>query len=406
MVNQEWSLFRVFSITSLWWMILFCLGGIALYTIPFTNTFSNYALEQESTLPTWVKRWGNFDGGAYIIISERGYKGVGLLQAYFPVYPLVIGAVAAAISHFIPQTTVGLRNFQFIFSLSFSFVCSVFFFYILNKYLALKYELQQRKDIFISFLFFPTAFFLHAIYTEALFLLLLIFCLYSYKKGWWLRLMGALILLTATRIVGIFMIPALGFDFYLSKTHSFRLWDKLNTFSKHFWQFTAISCGIFGLLSYMLYLYLTFGDPLYFFHVQSSFGAGRQQNLVPFLQVCWRYLKILWTARPFDWKYFAYVQEFVTTGVMLIFLLFGTIKKKAFKLSYAELAFSFGAFFLPTLTGNFSSMSRYVIVCLPIFFILGQIFSQHKTVKIGYIVVCSVLSFINIMLFIQGHWVA
>jgi hypothetical protein len=156
----------------------------------------------------------------------------------------------------------------------------------------------------------------------------------------------------------------------------------------------------------MLYLYLAFNDPLFFFHVQSAFGAGRQQSFVLFLQVTWRYFKIFWTARPFDWKYYAYVQEFVATFFALVVLMYGSVRVKKLQLHIQELAFSFGAFFLPTLTGNFSSMPRYILVCLPLFFIIGQFLSKHKTAKIAYIVVCSVLSFVNIMLFIQGHWVA
>lgn len=396
------------AISIVWWVIVFIVGAIALRTIPFTNTFSNYALEQRSTLPEWVKRWANFDGGAYIILSDVGYQQVGLLQAYFPVYPLVIRGLVNISLLFLPNTEMMTLNLRFLMGLGFNFVCSTLFLIVLNKYLALRFNLTERKNVILSFLLFPTTFYLHAIYTESVFLLLLVFCLYAYHKRWMLRLMLALILLTATRVVGVFLIPAIALDMYLlrDRSPSSHIRRIIKFFTQHLFELVIIGAGTLGLFSYMAYLYFIFGDPLYFFHVQSSFGAGRQQNPVLFLQVIWRYFKILWTARPINWKYFAYVQEFAYTMFTIFLLGYGLLRSRKWKLQIPEMAFSFGAFFLPTLTGNFSSMPRYILVCLPLFIILGQVLTKHKTAKICYIIAGCVFSFINIMLFIQGHWIA
>jgi hypothetical protein len=159
-----------------------------------------------------------------------------------------------------------------------------------------------------------------------------------------------------------------------------------------------------GLLIYMYYLWINFADPFYFFTVQSQFGAGRQNQLILWPQAVWRYLKILATARPIDWKYYIYVQEFLFSLGALYYLIKAFFKKI---LSLAWVLFSLGAYFLPTLTGNFSSMPRYILLCWPIFFYLVKDFSNwHKLYKVLYLTISLILLIINTMLFIQGYWVA
>ncbi len=152
----------------------------------------------------------------------------------------------------------------------------------------------------------------------------------------------------------------------------------------------------------MYYLYREFSDPLYFFHVQSEFGGGiRQETVILYPQVVWRYIKILLTARPFDLKYFSYVQEFVTGTIGLILLLYSVTKTR---LSY--IIFSLLAFLLPTLTGTFSSMPRYILVCFPIFILLSIWSEKSKIFRYTWFTISGILLLLNTVLFIQGYWVA
>lgn len=406
--NRDLNLRSIVSISIVWWVALFLIGILSMKLIPFTNTFSFFSLEEASTLPRWFTRWGNFDGGAYILLSERGYRDVGLLQAFFPAYPLLIRLIVNTVSFLFPLSEAADLNFRFIIPLAINFICFIGFLHLFNEYLKLRFDQSERKNILLAFLFFPTTFFLHGIYTEAFFLSLLTLSLYSYQQKKWLILFCSLSLLCATRIVGVLLIPAIIFDMFIhfNKYSGFSTRKVIQFLTKMPLEILAVSSGVIGLGGYMLYLFIVFGDPLYFFSVQSSFGAGRQSNLVSFLQVVWRYFKILWTVKPIDWKYFAYVQEFIATIGTLAVLMIGFIHSRVTKLTIPEVAFSFAAIFLPALTGNFSSMSRYILVCLPIYIIFGQYISKHPIAKVAYILICSVLSFINIMLFIQGRWVA
>ena len=69
----------------------------------------------------------------------------------------------------------------------------------------------------------------------------------------------------------------------------------------------------------------------------------------------------------------------------------------------AVLVFSWGAFLLPTFTGSFSSMPRYVMVCLPIYFLLAQLPKKWWLASIS---VMTFLLIVNTILFIQGYWIA
>lgn len=82
-------------------------------------------------------------------------------------------------------------------------------------------------------------------------------------------------------------------------------------------------------------------------------------------------------------------------------LIWGYIK--GMRLSY--LVFAGLAYLLPTLTGSFSSMPRYVLVIFPIFILLGIFFSKRRRLVLFLGIVSMLLLAIETMLFIRGYWV-
>ena len=128
---------------------------------------------------------------------------------------------------------------------------------------------------------------------------------------------------------------------------------------------------------------------------------GRQETIVLWPQVVYRYIKILLTARPIDWKYFSYVQDFVLSiGVAIGIYL----ARKKIKLSW--LIFSVLTYLLPTLTGSFSSMPRYILVIFPLWMWLAHKLSQPSRWRCCYYLVSVILLMINTILFTQGYWVS
>jgi hypothetical protein len=376
------ELTKLTGIFILWRTLLFVLGAVADTFLKYQPSFPYF----DSLLPSfgasrWLYSWANFDGVHYLTIAEKGYKGTGLIQAFFPLFPYVLlHGGKLLLGNFFNSLLIGL-----VLSNVFAFAMIVIWFIFIKK-------IMDEKRAWIAtvvLLLFPTSFFFGALYTESLFMLLVLGSFLAAKQKKW-AVVGVLVALaSATRLVGIFLVPALLLELWQQK----KQFEVKNIF--------YVCCGALGLLSYMAYLLVVFGDPLFFFHVQAEFGAGRQQSIILYPQVVWRSLKILLTNDPHTPKYLSYIQEF-GAGVLGFLTLLGSYFST--RLSYV--VFALGAFLLPTLTGTFSSMPRYVLVCFPIFLVITELI--HKKPKIGLLllVLSTLLLIINTVLFIQGYWVA
>ena len=155
-------------------------------------------------------------------------------------------------------------------------------------------------------------------------------------------------------------------------------------------------------LLYILFLRETTGDPLAFFKELQVFGEQRSGQLVPLYQVFWRYIKMLATTTMSDPIYLTISIEALVGFFVPVLLVWGYTKKM--RISY--LLFGTLAYILPTLTGSFSSMPRYILVIFPIFILLGVFFSERKRLLLFLSIISVVLLAIETMLFIRGYWVA
>jgi hypothetical protein len=392
---------KLTSVFLLWRGFLFFISYLANNILKYLPSFP-YASELATYgLPQWIYSWANFDGVHYLTIINKGYFGTGLIQAFFPLFPLIIKYLNFANNSLITGLIIS-NILAYLLIISFYLFAKTFF----------------KKHAWLSLfvlLTFPSSFFFGAFYTESLFLILVLlsFIMANKKKWLWAGILASLA--SATRVIGIVLIPALLIEYLLGNE---TLFNFINTIKNKKRRDTLINqlkeklslkkmkpvlfilVGSLGLLSYMTYLWLRFDDPLYFFHVQSEFGGGRQESFIYYPQVLFRYIKILITARPFDLKYLAYVQEFIagTLGLIILF-----IASKKTRLSH--LFFALGAFFIPTLTGTFSSMPRYILISWPIFFVIAGWLENKKT-RYLYFLISTIFLIINTILFIQGYWIA
>lgn len=382
--NYQWLIISLALIGGalLWRGFLFGLGSIAPKLLPYKPSFAapNSLLIYE--LPKWQQSWANFDGVHYLTIARSGYGSAALIQAFFPLWPFAIRVLDSTLLNTLESGLV----------LSTFFTCAA----VLGWYWFARSFLSKKRALLATaaLLVFPTSFYFGALYSEALFLSLLVWSWLAMKQRWWLvaGVLGGLA--AATRITGIIWVMVLAIDFFQHvKKPRISDWSRI---------LIAVCCTTLGLLTFMYYLYRTFGDPLLFLHVQHEFGADRSESLVMYPQVVWRYIKILATARPFDLKYFAYVQEFLAGTLGLFFIVVAWFKK----IPKSLVIFSLISFLLPTLTGTFSSLPRYnlttpVIVLLPVF-----IDRKQKHWLWLYLLFSTILLLCNTILFIQGYWVA
>lgn len=369
-----------------WRALLFIFAFLATLVISgFGNRFP-YAdrVLTVTGLPAWIWGFGNFDGVHYLKIAQNGYSAWNS-QAFFPLYPILIRFL-----NFIPKwglDPVFYTDPSYFYT---AMILSALFFVPALYFLFRLWQEEHGHKVAALSIFlllsFPTAFYFGAVYSEALFLLLAVLTFWFARKEKFILAGIAAALAGATKIQGILLLVFLVVEFVGKK--------KIDI-SKILSVFLAPS----GLIFYMLYLKRTVGDSLFFLSSQPGFGAERSSQ--PFIllpQVIFRYFKIFLTVNPASLSFFIAFLEFFLTTVFLIVLVMAFRKMK---LSYW--LFSLSAVILPTLTGTFSSMPRYVLLAFPLFSYLAVRFKRG--VKL-IIIIQALLQIVLLSMFVRGYWVS
>ena len=202
-------------------------------------------------------------------------------------------------------------------------------------------------------------------------------------------LQGALVagIASGTRLVGVFLAISLVIDMIKNKKSIFSI-------------IGMFTISLTGLMSYMYYLNLKFGDPLMFVHVQTMFGAGRSGGDIVLLpQVIYRYIKIFFTVSPFSLLYLRAAWEFILFGLSIIVLYL-----YRHRISLPVMFFCILSILLPTLSGTLSSIPRYFLVIIPL---LAGAVEDHinQSFWVIFSIEYAMLS-IALALFVQGIFVA
>jgi len=329
--------------------------------------------------------WANFEGEHYLAIAQHGYAN--LEQAFFPLFPWLIRVFVYPFRENPFALLISGLTISHL-----AFLTALFLFY---KLIKLDFDEKVAQLAILFLLIFPTSFFFGAVYTESLFLVLILGSFYAArKKNWWVAgILGAFA--SATSFLGIFLLPALLWEWWEQRST-----ENLRLKTQDFFELIPILLIPLGLLFYMRFLASFYQDPLMFIHVQPAFGTqGSADKLILLYQVFWRYLKMIVSTR-WDPLYFTVWLELLTTTGFGALLVYAQLKK--IRLSY--LIFAFLAFLVPTLTGTFSSMPRYVLVLFPGFITLALI--KNKIFRSLYIFVCCLLLAIATIFFTRGYWIA
>lgn len=306
-------------------------------------------------------------------IAQYGYKFVG--QAFFPLFPLLIRLFGSSVF-------LGLVVSNALFLLAL---------FGLYKLIRLDYGEKIARGAIIILLLFPTSFYFASLYTESFFLALVVWSFYYARREKWLfsGILGGLA--SATRIIGILLLPVLLIEGFLK--------DKKITV-KHL----PLIIICVGILSYMFYLKRASGDYLAFLHALPTFGEQRSGFWVFLPQVIYRYIfKIL---PSLNYSYFQGVfsawLEFIVSTFFLILCVISFFKLRLGYSIYLTLGY-----IIPTLSGSFSSMPRYVIVLFPGFILLSIYLQKvRKVYKILiYLLLFGSLALAS-ALFFRGYWIA
>jgi hypothetical protein len=325
--------------------------------------------------------WSNFDGEHFTSIALYGYKN--LQQFYFPLYPLLIRFVSALFGQ-------ELINYVWsgIFISNIALLLALFGLYKLAR---LDYSEKISKLTVILILFFPTSFYFGAVYTESLFLALAVWSFYLFRKNEFLLASILAMFASGSRAVGITLLPAFLIGMFVNQKPLKR--DLLSLFLIPI-----------GLLSYIYYLIINWGGPIKLYRAYTLFGEQRADHVVLLPQVFYRYIvKII---PNLTWDYFPFVFTVLlemATGTLFLYLIIISIRK----IRWDYWIFSVLGYLIPTISGSFSSMPRYVILLFPMFFFLAQTFSKmKKSLVVGIFVVMSIILFIAQSLFLRGYFIS
>lgn len=326
--------------------------------------------------------WANFDGEFYLSIAQNGY---GHLQhAFFPLYPILMRYLSKIIGGgLISVNWAGLL----VANLSF-FIALIG----LIKLIRIDFKKEIAYFTVILLLLFPASFFFGSVYSESLFLALTVWSFYFVRKGKWWKggLLGALS--AATRFVGIFLVPSYIAEFWQQKR---------KIISRDFIAIFIIPMGFFA---YMYFLNQTTGSPLAFINELPGFGEQRQISPVLLPQVFYRYIFKIFPAINYDYLpvVFSTVLEFL---VAISFLVLTVLAYFKLRLSYA--IYLTGVYLLPTLTGSFSSLPRYVLLAFPAFILLSLYIQKlPRLVQAIVMVLLLVCLLLATSLFARGYWIA
>ena len=358
-----------------WRLLIIVFSLLSIAVIPPKFDFLGGGFENYIKAPL-IWGWANF-----LSIAQNGYSQYE--HAFFPFYPLLIKIVSGLLGK-------SLLNYNYAALLVTHF--SLFFALIGLYQLSRKeYGDKAAKYSLLLLLLFPTAFFLGSVYNESLFLALSVWSFYFARRDKWLFAGILGFFAAATRVVGIFLLPALFIE-TLKSNESKKI--------KYF----ALALIPLGLACYIYYLNNISGNPLLFISDLSVYGGQRQPGLTLLPQVFYRYLfKILPNINYFYFPtlFYSYLELFTAMffSVIIVLLFFKS------RLSYA--LYSLLAFITPTLTGSFSSLPRYVLIIFPAFMLCSYYLSKLKvSLRFCIFFILFIISAIATALFFRGYWLA
>jgi Gpi18-like mannosyltransferase len=333
----------------------------------------------ESTNPL-LAVWGRWDAVHYLDISQRGYYGTDM--AFFPLYPTLIHIVGAFVGS---DLIAGLliSNVAFFFGL--------LFFYKLVEHQYTR-AVAHRAIFYISI--FPTAVFFSAVYTESLFFALTVASFYYIREHKWLTagLVGALAALT--RVEGVILMVPYAIELFSAA--------RAAGFARFFapkWRVVRIALGMIamplGLGTYMAWLWVLHGDPLYFSHVQSHWNR----------QLAWP-----WVSFVHAYKLIVHAKSTIVISNESIEIAFTLLMIAVLFAGVRRLRPSFTAYMalsiiIPMSTSSLMSMPRFALVLFPMFAILA-LWGGKTWVNNAIVAFSLPLLGLFTVLFADWYWVA
>jgi Mannosyltransferase (PIG-V) len=364
-------------------------GAVAVATLPWVKPIAPIVGP-----PGFLNYWAHWDGAWYSVIATKGY---GYLQpmstAFFPLFPMLLRAGTA------------LGGGPALWGVLISLVATLFAMYFLYRIAEKLRGVEVARIAVLTFAFFPTAFFLNAAYTEALFVAFAtgsFWAVYVRRNLLLAGILGALA--AATRNFGVFLLIPLGYE-WLRHRREFG-WRGV-------WGIGIVPTG---LLAYMIFLWVRFGDPLLFFSAQGENIWRRElTDPVTALRMAWVEAgeglgHLLDPATLFlDPRGGEAVLEAYNTVSFVFLVLLLVIVGMGFSVLPPNLSvYTFLVTLLPVLTPSpwapLMGLPRYALGAFPLFLILGYLLSHSRLVLYVWLLISGGLGIAFTALFVTWRW--
>ena len=372
-------------------------GSLLAYIVP-TSNFQRITLDVPSGR---MNIWSHWDGEHYVALAMGGYLNPpdNVSPAFFPLYPLLLRSFAELFGG--PISKEALSVWAPLLSLLFL----PFAFYFIYHIALDGWGERVARGTVLILAFFPTTFFLNAAYTESVFLAL------SAGSLWAMRIRRDLLLAcvlagfaAATRNVGVFLVAPLMYE-WIKDIERFR------------WRGIYLLLAPGGLLAYMGYLWVRFGDPLLFYSAQESWGRQATGPLDTASRA-WR-SAVEGAGRLFDpglWahpslgnvgNHIAGAGNFFNVAffVFAVVVLLAGLRDLPLSLTVYGLLLVAPATLFGTPGSPLMGTPRYVLVAFPIFIVLTLLF-RNRLLLGGWLVMSTLISLALCGLFVSWRFVA
>ena len=336
--------------------------------------------------------WANWDGGWYTTIAREGYFNAAS-TSFFPLYPIAIWL----------GTRLGGGTAIWGIAISVAALLpTLWFLYELTERL---FERRAARAAVLAFALFPSAFFLNAVYTESLFLLTSVGCI------WALRVRRNLVLgcifayfAMLTRNVGVFLIVPLAW-------HWFQRRRELGWSSALFVGFSAS-----GLVAYMYYLWQVRSDPLYFAVAQRETWGRAFANPIDTLGKAWstglfgaRYAfhpHVMFAGTNPEPAFKAADTFNLILLFVLVFLLVLAIRRLPLELWLYSALVMAAPILTPSPFWALMSFSRFFLAAFPLFCVVGFELSRRWSLRWVVLAASATWGVYLTLLFVTWRWVA
>jgi len=377
---------KVLIIYLVWHLLV---SAVGLYAAKEFSIGSQVPASISTQIPGLLKPTVQFDGYQYLQIVEDGYgQAKNGSPVFFPLFPGLVRAVSSS----------GLNV------LWSGFLINIVLGYLACLFLALlakdffKSKQVGDTDVVLIFLVFPTAYFMTAFYTEALFCTLGFGAFYFARRQNWALACLLLAGITATRLPGLVFGLAVLVEYMSVKKFDYKRFDR-----SLLW-FLLVPLGI---ATYAVFLNNRFADPLFFLRAY-NYGWGYQKfnpNIFATVygQISWLITRILFgnTQPNVGNNGIVMSAVFLLSWLALAGSVVWAIYKK-YPLSFIVLMAVSAVLF--SLNSNLISVNRYILPMFPMYLLLAQYFAEKKSALALYAASSAIAMTLLLVLFSAGRW--